>query len=145
MAWRGMASASGQRVSGLLRSYLMKGPSPTPTSSVRTSGVGAISYTDTLLTLRTLGQGVTKPCKPQMQSHQRPHLTGPRMMTHGSQGQWPKPKCQHIHLQTVLLSDQCILSPKASNTRSQSIRGLPGGLPVASGCDKSFFMTDRGP
>lgn len=52
----------------------MEGPNGAPAS-------------DTLPTLRTLGQGLTEPCKPGMQNHQRRDLTGSRMLTHSSQGQ----------------------------------------------------------
>lgn len=44
----------------------MEGPNAAPTASIRISQAGPAGDT---ATLRTLGQGVTKPCKPEMQSH----------------------------------------------------------------------------
>ena len=71
----------------VLRGCLMERSGSTPTSFIRNSGVQAIVYTDNLLTLGALGQGLTQACKPETQSHQCPGLTGSRMLTHSSHRQ----------------------------------------------------------
>lgn len=59
---------------------LMEVPGPTPSSSSRISRVyPPMCYTCALLTLPTLGQGLTKPCKPETQPSAR-SLTGSRML-----------------------------------------------------------------
>lgn len=40
-----------------------------PTPFIRISGVQPTGYTNNLLTLGALGQGLTQPCKPETQSH----------------------------------------------------------------------------